>query len=506
LDCAATNNQFVCNDAKDCSLLNKHCNVWGDPHIETFDGILYHPQTEGYFKYITDCQDSELPFEIAAYHKNCNLGTPYTCVREVIVIIRDILVGEKTISFPSNGLPRNKRDNSIVQGPFRFDDGNGNSGVYQVSKSNFKIEYQDVNGKTIKLELTYSGWTLLISTSDCLKQKLCGLCGYFDGDNGANDFRKCSDGNTISSANTANMRTMTNAAWANQHTFADSCCHFELDRDFLGITTQCPDTTPPDPINAQCLNAANAICQTAWNNHCQACAANQNLDYNTFIGNCEIDLCVAVNGNLNGVTYNSALQAGHLDTSIDGCNVVCSECGGCSSGGLANGNNCYKLTDDDNVFACRGTFTNGMNDQSAIDICNAADGYHICESASEAQQLGLTAAQCSSVGNNEMYFSKESSNGGWNCNSDSNTNGVNDIWGCGGADGSGTGKTLFNRMCRQANKQLCHNTFTTGCSDGNGMTYSDANGVVINLGNAVAEVNAVSLNDEQYGGVLCCKQ
>jgi len=177
------------------------------------------------------------------------------------------------------------------------------------------------------------------------------------------------------------------------------------------------------------------------------------------------------------------------------------ECVGCSADGLANGDSCYKLTpNSDNIFACRGTFENGMNNE-AESICN--QGYHICESAIEARNLGLTYPQCSSVGNNEMYFSKESSMGSWNCNSEHNTNGVNDIWGCGGNDGMR--KSIFDRKCKQNTKQECYNTFNTACSSVLG-DYYDNGRLILDLDvNPNDELNNIALKDKNYGGVLCCK-
>ena len=81
----------------DCSVLNRVCAAWGDPHITTLDGIYYHPQGTGYYYYITECENGgSLPFEINGYQEPCNGA--FTCVREVIIEIDN-----KRISFLGSG-------------------------------------------------------------------------------------------------------------------------------------------------------------------------------------------------------------------------------------------------------------------------------------------------------------------------------------------------------------------------------------------------------------------
>ena len=150
----------------------------------------------------------------------------------------------------------------------------------------------------------------------------------------------------------------------------------------------------------------------------------------------------------------------------------------------ADGQDCYQLTNDtDNIYACRGTFSGGMEDNSTSDIC--ADGYHVCSNATEAVDFGLTASQCSGIiADGEIFFSRETSDGGFNCHSqygDLSSNN-NDVWGCAGSGtGEPVGVTCVFRSCLN---------FNIGC--GNVNWYVDT----------LNEYDHISLSDSRYGGAL----
>ena len=152
------------------------------------------------------------------------------------------------------------------------------------------------------------------------------MCGYFDNDDGTNDFTSCNENGTViySSEGVSNFRTMTSDAWTNTHDFADSCCYFELDNEFLG-RTECPDTDEENVVrlpDEDCLDLAAQICETAWEVYCTECDQGE-LDEETFIESCEFDVCGAAEGDLTGIDFNGALSNGYLDTSISKCDVDC---------------------------------------------------------------------------------------------------------------------------------------------------------------------------------------
>ena len=166
-----------------------------------------------------------------------------------------------------------------------------------------------------------------------------------------------------------------------------------------------------------------------------------------------------------------------------------SDCNGCSSGGNDNGANCYDL--GINIYACRGTFSNGMEDSSTISICNSNQGYHVCTDAAEAASVGLTNTICDSLPTDELYFTQETSAGSAQCYTDYPSTGdkINgprdDIWGCGGAD-----------ICSSTS---CGSTLTMFCTNSRGTpSYLD-------LGSdSKYEYDNIELRNASKGGVLCC--
>ena len=169
----------------------------------------------------------------------------------------------------------------------------------------------------------------------------------------------------------------------------------------------------------------------------------------------------------------------------------------------------YDLTGDANVVACHGAFSGGMDDASVDAIC--ADGWHVCDSAQEATDLGLTLGQCQSVGTNEIFFARESSNGNARCDSVYGTDGSNDIWGCSGGLTSDwdnvclnlyDGTDPFNYPACLSMSHFCWSDSTHG-----NQVLDDSNNVVLTTGpfNSANEYNNLALLDSDYGGALCCK-
>jgi hypothetical protein len=108
-------------------------------------------------------------------------------------------------------------------------------------------------------------------------------------------------------------------------------------------------------------------------------------------------------------------------------------------------------------------------------------GYSICPDNTYAEALGLTYDVCANVPDaGNFYASYETSGGNWDCN----TNGSNDLWGC-GKDGNGV--NFQSSTCGAFNKAI-------GNQD-----YGSWTGLTSRT-NEVHEVTKAEGN----GGVLCC--
>ena len=82
-----------------------------------------------------------------------------------------------------------------------------------------------------------------------------------------------------------------------------------------------------------------------------------------------------------------------------------SDCNGCQAGGTS----CYDFNEygAPGVYACKGTFSGGMESTSAKALCS--DGYDICR-ATRAKDLGMAPSMCNNIPNTEVYFAQETSN------------------------------------------------------------------------------------------------
>lgn len=168
------------------------------------------------------------------------------------------------------------------------------------------------------------------------------------------------------------------------------------------------------------------------------------------------------------------------------------DCNGCSAGGSDGGVDCYDLGNA--IYACRGTFSGGMEDESTTSICNTDDGFHICQDAIEASYHGLTYSDCSnSISQDEVYFLQETSAGNALCYSSNPSTGNkttgprNDIWACGG--GNVCGGTAS-----------CYGILAVFCSN-----YDDVPENQLDLGtDSDNEYDYVSITNASLGGVMCC--
>eukprot|EP01083_Nonionella_stella_P020549 56984_1 len=152
------------------------------------------------------------------------------------------------------------------------------------------------------------------------------------------------------------------------------------------------------------------------------------------------------------------------------------------------------------VYACRGVINSGGSyGDDAAALCG--DTYHVCDSAIDAESLGLTIEKCSGIAANvnEFFATKETSDGAGRCYShrggDPENIGVefNDCWGCGHPNTTLYGK---NSPC---------GALGYGITD---WWIARAEGWSLPTGlgrDRYMEADRYMLTDATYGGVLCCK-
>ena len=143
------------------------------------------------------------------------------------------------------------------------------------------------------------------------------------------------------------------------------------------------------------------------------------------------------------------------------------------------------------IYACRGTFSGGMEDNSTKSLCNVNDGFHICEDAIEAVYHGLTYSVCNNTFPfGEVYFIQETSNGYGLCYSQYPQTGNkedgprNDIWGCGGW------------FC--GHPVSCYGLLPNFCN-----SYQRRSGLELGSDHEY-EYDYVSITNASRGGVVCC--
>jgi len=175
-----------------------------------------------------------------------------------------------------------------------------------------------------------------------------------------------------------------------------------------------------------------------------------------------------------------------------------------SDSGCANADNGFEVVTD-NIFACPGTFSNGLFGEEVASLCSA--GYEICKSAVDAQNKGLTVDICYDenifTDRNQFFATQETSAGNFNCYSNSDlvyipgvTERADDIWGC--CHPYTTLYPIYNRECRAKGETV----FKRILANGGGQIAGDWD-----LGNhgGFEALNA-QLTDSASGGVLCCKK
>ncbi|XP_049824284.1 BMP-binding endothelial regulator protein isoform X3 [Aethina tumida] len=138
------------------------CRVFGDPHYKTFDGKFYSFKASGKYQLVADCKNRSFYVRVAN-------AKQYLSARTKRVAIR---FGDIRINLQHRN--RIKVNGELIRLPFKKD------GKIKISKN------KDIEGVEVILEngvkLLWNGRSFLeVSVPSSYKNKLCGLCGNFNG-------------------------------------------------------------------------------------------------------------------------------------------------------------------------------------------------------------------------------------------------------------------------------------------------------------------------------------
>ncbi|CAH0554381.1 unnamed protein product [Brassicogethes aeneus] len=145
-----------------CEEADGVCMVFGDPHYKTFDGKLYDFKGNGKYQLTADCRDKSFYIKVA---NTINKSLSSSKTKRVTVKYSDIRVNlqQKT---------RVKVNGTLIKIPYHRE------GKLRITKSRDNIEVTLENG----VKLMWNGRSFLeVSVPASYKNKLCGLCGNFNG-------------------------------------------------------------------------------------------------------------------------------------------------------------------------------------------------------------------------------------------------------------------------------------------------------------------------------------
>ena len=187
---------------------------------------------------------------------------------------------------------------------------------YEVSNRKFVGSYADpTTGTTATITVNVLSWAVKIIASDCILEKVCGLCGTADGDS-SNDIHV-----RIGDTNAFNILTTSNA---DRHEFGDSWCNEDISQAYGG--TSCT-TTDPDAVfepSADCLTAASSCCADIWTSSCEtACVVTSELDIGDWIVNCEFDACAYSDNTIQLDTCANGIASGYFNDPTSLCQDIC---------------------------------------------------------------------------------------------------------------------------------------------------------------------------------------
>eukprot|EP00483_Globobulimina_turgida_P001531 UN01533 len=172
------------------------CHSTNDPHISTFDGVAYDQHTDGCFKYVTQCPESNtrtaVPFEICGCHKECVVSSGIRCIGDVSISFFDSATTTYNIeikqSNPSIAVDTISSTSLTAVSSHTFDVASGH--LFEYSKNVNQHIFKIFGGSpSFYAYISYRIGYLEVFLDETYfqQQNTCGLCGLFDS-NPNNDF------------------------------------------------------------------------------------------------------------------------------------------------------------------------------------------------------------------------------------------------------------------------------------------------------------------------------
>lgn len=274
------------------------CDVAGDPHIKTFDGLNYQMYGKCSYVLVDHCHYGEgmKEFEIVVQNKECSDDTLYTsCVRSLVL---HLLPSGKQIAF---GTMTDDSGRTIpvasINGKKESNTDYGDYSVSYIGDNNVIFQY-----KINQLKIHWTGHNAYVTVGHQFENQTCGLCGTYN-------FNKNDDFHTRSDA-TENSVTAFTQSWVYQskdivqdpskcHTsnwetsekpcqiystkvaYAQTQC--SVITDATGPFKDCHELIPPAQYYSMCQDDA-CKCSEC---HCHVVAAyaKQCMEMNVMIGN-----------------------------------------------------------------------------------------------------------------------------------------------------------------------------------------------------------------------------
>jgi hypothetical protein len=147
-----------------CVEVEGTCMVFGDPHYKTFDGKIYTFQGAGKYLLVSECKSQSFSVRVANEFFNKTLKS--------LVLTKRVAVrfGDLRLNLQQKG--RIKLNRKKVNLPYKKE------GVVHIEKKNGNVEVILQNG----VKIFWSGKSFLeVMVPAVYKNKLCGLCGNFNG-------------------------------------------------------------------------------------------------------------------------------------------------------------------------------------------------------------------------------------------------------------------------------------------------------------------------------------
>ena len=187
---------------------------------------------------------------------------------------------------------------------------------YTLSYRKFVGSYVDPNtGDTVTMTVNVNQRSVQIIASDCILERVCGLCGTSDRDTSNDIHVRIGDTNSFNILSTSKD---------DRHEFGDSWCNEEITQIYGN--TNCTETNIDEVFEAtdECDIAATDCCTDIWNDYCAAdCGTTQALNYDDWVSDCAFDGCALSDNTIQDDTCDNAISNDYFADPIEFCEKIC---------------------------------------------------------------------------------------------------------------------------------------------------------------------------------------